>query len=330
MKRFLLIGGAGTIGYYFTRFLREEGYEPHVMSHGRYIAPNYYRGDIMYIDDIRRVIKTSSPDYIVHLAAEVSRRGAEANLAKTEAVNVLGTLNVGLAAVEAGVPVVYASTSEVYGRRFENETPVTEDMLPDPFNNVYGLSKYQGEQCLEYLAYRHGLKASIARIFMTYGEGKIPVTSTNIEGMYSGMAIMITGLLRGQPINVHRDTARQWCHVRDTCRGLLTIATKARGPFSVYNVGNSRVTLNLVLAQTIADIVGASDELIREVPCPVDTIPVKVASFEKIRRELGFEALVSLEDGLRGYIEWLRPYVEDNASVIIPRKADAKDEHSSY
>ena len=323
MKRFLLVGGGGTIGYYFERMLTKQGLVPFVANHGRKAGDNYIRTDIMYVDDVRKAIRSSNADCIIHLAAEVSRRGSETNLAKTMSVNVVGTLNVGIAAIEANVPVVYTSTSEVYGRTFGPTTAVTEDMTPDPFNNMYGLSKYQGEQTLEYLARRHELRASIARIFMTYGEGKVPRTKQTLEGIYTAMGIMIVGLMHGQPIDVHIGTARQWCHIDDTCRGLLMMAQKAPSilnggrPPNIYNLGFEPLYTSRYLAETIADILGADRALIRDVPCPSDTIPVKIASFEKIRRELGFEAHIALKDGIRSYIDWMRLRVKDDDSLLL-------------
>ena len=310
--RFLLIGGAGTIGYRLAPILRELGHDVFIMSHGRGLHSDeyYIRGDIMYIDDIRHAVRYSQVDRIVHLAAEVSRRGSEANLVKTATVNSIGTLNVALVAEEANIPMLFTSTSEVYGRMFDyGRVPVTEDMQPDPFNNMYALSKYHAEQQMVYLSKRN-LRGSIARIFMTYGEGKFHRAHGNVAGIYSGLEIMATGLLMDKPIEVHENTARQWCYVDDTCRALIEMALRAKsmtsgGPPDIYNVGQPVLHQSLQVAKTLADILSKDYSLIKLVPCPPDTIPVKVASFEKIRRELGFEAKISLEAGLRRYINWL-------------------------
>ena len=77
-------------------------------------------------------------------------------------------------------------------------------------------------------------------------------------------------------------------------------------PPNIYNLGFEPLYTSRYLAETIADILGADRALIRDVPCPSDTIPVKIASFEKIRRELGFEARIALKDGVRSYIDWMR------------------------
>lgn len=240
MKHVLCTGAAGFIGSHVTDLLIESGYTVTALdnlSQGNreWVHPKaeFVEGDITDLPLMKELCKGKY--YVFHLAA-MSRvlpslaAGAEGCLYSAEQ-NIMGTLNVLIAASEANVKkFVYSASSTYYGN---SPAPHYEIASPNP-ETPYAVSKYVGELYCEQFSRMYGLNTVCLRYFQVYGQRQ-PV---------SGEYAMVNGIFldqkkRGIPLTIHGDGSqrRDFVHVRDVAKANLLAAEMKGGGHAVINIG---------------------------------------------------------------------------------------------
>ncbi|MFY9457534.1 MAG: SDR family oxidoreductase [Candidatus Spechtbacterales bacterium] len=294
----LVTGGAGFIGSNLVQRLVSDGHQVTVVDNlstgkrenlpagqaGLHKNAEFFELDISDLDAIKPTFE--GKDIVFHVAALPRLTRSIEDPASTFKSNVTGTLNVLLAARDAGVKrVVYSASSSAYG--FQDKLPLCETMPPKPLN-PYGLSKYVGEElCREFTNF-YGLDTISLRYFNVYGP------RMDMEGDY---ATVIGKFLRlkssGQPLTIIGDgkQTRDFTNVDDVVRANILASQVDKGGGEVINIGagdNHSV-------QEIADLIGGGHVYIPERPGEVrDTL----ADISKAKRILGWEPKVSLKDGI--------------------------------
>ncbi len=253
-------------------------------------------------------------ELIYHLAARVGIKYIVDNPLRGILTNVVGTETVLKEAYRRGTKVLFASTSEIYGKG--QAVPFREDgdRVLGP-TTVHRWSYSSAKAIDEHLALaysREGLRVAIVRYFNSYGPRLDPI------GYGSVVAKFITQALAGQPITVHEDgkQSRSFTFVDDTIEGTILAATTPGAEGQVFNVGNGREVTVLELAQMVKTLTGSSSRIdhIRYSDFfgpNFEDIPRRVPDVEKARRVLGFEAGVPLEEGLKITIAWMRRKQDD-------------------
>ena len=212
-------------------------------------------------------------------------------------VNVRGSFNVFEACVAANVErLVYSSSASVYGDAVEE--PMTED---HPFNNTnfYGATKIAGEAMLRALHHRYGLPYAGLRYMNVYGPRQ------DYHGVYIAVIMkMLDAIERGDPLVVYGDgsQAYDFVYVGD-CAQANVCAMQADTVDRFYNVGTGLRTTIAELAQLLLEVSG-SDVGIHYEPAGLTFVTNRIGSAERAATEIGFEARVQLEDGLRKLLEW--------------------------
>lgn len=291
--RILVTGHKGFIGQHLVAELESAGHV--VIGHDR------AEGDLTEFGVFRDALALARPDYVIHLAAQVGRLFGEQDLAYTISENALMTAFVAKACGELGTPVLYASTSEVYGDR--GDEPSAEDgpmMLP---HNLYGLSKRWGEEVLR--LYSPSVK--IVRLSMPYGPGAPPGRGRRALDTFLWQAH------HRMPITVHRGAERSWCWVGDTVCGIRIVLE--RGAAGAYNVGRDDCPVSMIeLAELACLMTGAPFGLITVVDPPANQTVVKRLP-TKWLRALGWQPTVELEDGMVRVLEWVREFDPDGNRI---------------
>ena len=212
----LITGGAGFIGGYLTNHLIDHGYQVSIVDLGENHSINGFGfvGDLLgkgYFESILVQLESSGNpvNRVIHLAAQVGREFGEDDIRHTIRENAEMTAVVAKACAKHDIPMVYTSTSEVYGD--QGVANVDED---GPFtlpHNLYGLSKRWGEEIAE-LYNPWGLV--IWRPSMPYGPGAPPGRGRR------AMDNFVWHAQHGREITVHANSERSWCFIGDTVRAM--------------------------------------------------------------------------------------------------------------
>ena len=286
MFKVLLTGHEGFIGKHLKAALEHEGH----LVFGADIEGHPWV-DLLGQNEIKSQLDKTNPDLVIHLAAQVGRIFGERDLRHTIEANTTMTTLLAYECGQRDIPILYTSTSEVYGD--QGTATCYEDGRLFPSHNLYGLSKGWGEDALRLYA-PNGLR--IARLSMPYGCGAPPGV---------GRRAMDTFLWQAHhrmPITVHRGAERSWCHISDTVKALLLIAKQSEG---VFNVGrDDRPISMLSLAEQCCDLTGAPKSIIEEVDPPKAQTVVKRLATQKIR-DLGWRPTVELDEGLPELLKWV-------------------------
>lgn len=297
--RVLVTGGAGFVGSHLCERLLAGGAE--VIS-----VDNYYTGRRENIqgllghprfEAVRHDVTFplyAEVDRIYNLACPASPIHYQFDPVQTTKTSVVGAINMLGLAKRLKVPILQASTSEVYG---------DPDVHPQPesywgrVNPVGVRSCYdEGKRCAETLFFdyrrQHALAVKVIRIFNTYGPRMHPNDGRVVSNF-------ICQALRGEPITLYGDGAqtRSFCYVDDLIDGMIaTMATpdEFTGPI---NLGNPDEFTMRELAEIVRELVGSSVEIVH-CPLPPDDPRQRKPDITKAEAELGWKPKVPLRDGL--------------------------------
>jgi NAD dependent epimerase/dehydratase len=309
--RVLVTGASGFIGSHLAELLVSEGAKVTALCEYNSFndwgwlerspaldAMKIVTGDIRDPHFCQELVKGA--EIVFHLAALIPIPYSYRAPASYVETNVNGTLNLCQAARANGAPrFIQTSTSEVYGTA--QYVPIDEKHPLSP-QSPYSATKIGSDAIAMSFYYAFGLPVTVARPFNTYGprQSARAVISTIISQLASGREEVDLGDTR---------TTRDFTFVRDTCRGLVAIASMNGGAGEVYNIGsNYEISIgdlfNLIvqLMDTKARIVCDATRLRPE----KSEVMRLWCDNRKLKEASGFEPSTSLADGLRQTIQWFR------------------------
>jgi nucleoside-diphosphate-sugar epimerase len=283
----LVIGSEGNIGSPLTSYLRSVGYEVLGVDRRPGWREDYLTADITQPLDLIPAFDWG-PDVVFLVAASVGRMVCEQAGSLAVATNVAGVNNVLQLCKRVNARCVFFSSSEVYGPHCD---PMDEDRcVPQP-NNRYALTKWLGEQLVEYEVRSSGLRAVTLRPCMVYDEHE------TVGEHRSAMIRFVSNLARGRPIEVHRGSARSWLHVSDAVRAIEAAGRVEE--YSVINLGHPEVVAMADLAEMIRAELKASPELVVTTELPPRMTLIKRPTLVRQRSLLGFEPVIGIAEGVR-------------------------------
>ena len=290
MKAILVTGGAGFIGSHLCEGLLARGYAVRVMDsliYGRRewvpAACEFMESDIRDMASCQRAARNM--DAVLHCAA-MSRSGpSQEAIEICTGSNITGTQNMLLAARDAGVRrFIYSGSATYYGNRM----PPHRESDPPDLLNIYGLTKFVGEQYALMFDKDFDLPSLVLRYFNVYG----PRQPEN--GAYAlVLGIFLKRKMEGKPLEIHGDGSqrRDFIHVRDVvAANIAALESGVRG--DVFNVG-SGASLSV---KELADMIS---------PVQIHTEARKndsaatLADISKIKAALGWSPRISFAEGLK-------------------------------
>ena len=310
MSNVLVTGGAGFIGSNLTEALLKQGYLVRVLdnfSTGKrenlifdktYSFLEMIEGDICDLTVCQRVMKNI--EYVFHQAALPSVQRSVEDPLTSNSVNVGGTLNILLAARDAGVKrLIYASSSSIYG-----DTPTLpkhEEMPPNPLS-PYALQKYIGEKYCRLFFQLYGLETVSLRYFNIFGPKQDPTS------IYSAVIPRFIGaLLEGRSPTIFGDgeQSRDFTYIDNVVQANLLAMSAVHLNGEAINIAcGKRTSLNQLIS-FLKEIVGSKVSPIYEEPRKGD-VKHSLAEIRKGKQFLNYEPKVDIEAGLKKTVEYFQ------------------------
>lgn len=306
MAKYLVTGGAGFIGSHIVEALVNKGDTVRVLDNlltGKkenlasfFDRVRFIEGDIRDLDTCRQAVEGA--DHVLHQAALPSVPRSVEDPLLTNAINITGTLNMLLAARDAGVrSFVLASSSSVYGD--DPGLPKQEGREGRPLS-PYAISKFVGEKYGQVFHDLFGMKTVALRYFNVFGPRQDPFSQ------YAAVIpLFITRVLQGEPPVIYGDgeQSRDFTYVKNIVEAnLMAAESDAVGGESINIACGERLTINALLA-AVNEILATDIQPVYADPRPGD-IKHSTADVRKARRIMGFEPRISFLDGLRDTVAW--------------------------
>jgi len=314
-KRTLVTGGAGFLGSHLCDRLLERGHEvlcadnlftgtkrniDHLHDHPRF---EFIRHDVTFplyvqVDEIYNLACPASPIHYQHDPVQTTKTSVHG------AINMLGL------AKRLRARIFQASTSEVYGD--PQVHPQTESywghVTPIGLRSCYD----EGKRCAETLFFdylrQHALEIKVARIFNTYGPRMHPNDGRVVSNF-------IMQALRNDPITIYGDGSqtRSFCYVDDLVTAFIAFMDTPPEFTGPVNLGNPNEFTILELAEKVIAITGSKSKIERR-PLPADDPVQRQPDISMIRRKVGWEPVVQLDEGLAKTIEYFESMLVNGAS----------------
>jgi len=334
MRKVLVTGSAGFIGFHLSQLLLDEGfavvgfdgmtdyYDVRIKErrHQMLLQNQHFSAHIGMLEDfdgLRALMLVEQPDVIVHLAAQAGVRYSLENPRAYIDANIVGTFNVMECARELGVGhLLMASTSSVYGAN--EDMPFDELERVETQMTLYAATKKAGESMGHSYAHLWNLPTTMFRFFTVYGPWGRP-----------DMALFkfTRGILNGEPIDIYNngEMYRDFTYVTDLVRAIrLLIDTppvrpeskdaieegdslSPVAPFRVVNIGNSDKVRLLDFVEAIEAECGV--EAVRNfMPMQKGDVPATWANADLLKRLTGYQPTTDYREGIRQFVAWYRDY----------------------
>ena len=313
-KRVLVTGGAGFIGSHLCARLIEQGAQVLCVDNfftgtRANVAPLLGHPDFELMRHDVTFPLFVEVDEIYNLACPASPVHYQFDPVQTTKTSVIGAVNMLGLAKRLRVPILQASTSEVYG------DPAVHPQVEDYWGNVNPIgprSCYdEGKRCAETLFFdyrrQHNLAIKVARIFNTYGPNMHPNDGRVVSNF-------IVQALRGEDITIYGDgqQTRSFCYVDDLVRGLMALMVTDHAVTGPINLGNPGEFTMLELAELVIELTGSKAQL-KFLPLPQDDPRQRQPNITLAKRELDWDVTVALREGLRQTINYFRGAMSDGA-----------------
>ncbi len=299
-RRVVVTGGAGFLGSHLCEALVARGDRVVAVDDlstgvadnvGALVANPAFE---LVVADVSETVPVEGPvDAVMHFASPASPPDYLARPLETLAVGSEGTRHALALAAAHEARFLLASTSEVYGDPVVHPQPETYwgNVNPVGPRSVYDEAKRFAEALTMATHRARGLDVGIVRIFNTYGPRLRPGDGRVVSNF-------LVQAMEGRPLTVYGDGSqtRSLCFVEDEVAGILALLDSAlTGP---VNIGNPDELTVLDLAHAVLALTGSTSTIVYE-PLPTDDPTRRRPDITVARRELGWEPVVPLEEGLR-------------------------------
>jgi dTDP-glucose 4,6-dehydratase len=310
--RVLVTGGMGVVGSVLVELLRAQGH--HVVycdlfhNHDevgfslRTDVPDakYVRCDVGEMRQLQRLFDTMGPfDYVYHCAAEFGRWNGEDYYENLWKSNAIGTKHVIRLQEKLKFRLIHFSSSEVYGDWPDLMVESVMDEHEIKQMNDYAMTKWVNEMQIRNSMLSYNTETVVVRLFNTYGPGEYysPYRSVNCRFVYCA--------LKGLPWIVFRGHSRTSTYLADTVQTLSRIIENFK-PGETYNIAGKRLHTIEELSDTILKVTGANPGLVQYRDAEILTTVRKQVDASKAANELGHTDSVSIEEGVRRTVDWMR------------------------
>lgn len=323
-KSILITGVAGFIGSHMAHALLESGYvvigidslsdyydveikKRRLRALEQYISFAFYSDSVSNTTILRTIFTEIKPNLVIHLAAQAGVVTEDLRLPSYIESNVYGMESVVQLSAQFQIPLLYASSSSVYGDC--PNIPFRESEIELSPKSFYAATKLHDEHIVAFYAKHLGLKAVGLRFFSVYGEDMRP-----------DMAIsrFTSAIYHHYPITLYGDnnTARDFTYIGDLILVMKVImerllADEQLAP--IYNIGNQSPVSVIVVLRILERLLGSTTE-IRHSPLRLGESQITFSDSSLLYQHFNIRPATLIEEGLKRYVNW---YLEDGANVAF-------------
>ena len=315
MKKILVTGAAGFIGFHLSKSLLDDGYEVLGIDNvNDYYNPNlkwarldilkkynnfkFERINIADRDTLTVAFTNFKPSKVVNLAAQAGVRYSLTNPYAYIDSNLVGFLNILELCRRNNVEgLIYASSSSVYGGNTKMPFSV-EDRVDQPIS-LYAATKRANELMAHSYSHLYGLHTTGLRFFTVYGPWGRPDMA---------MYIFADKISQGEPINVynHGDMKRDFTYIDDIISGTRAAIEKNYNN-ELFNLGNHRSEKLMEMIALIESELGEKAKINYQ-PMQAGDIEVSYADIDLSREKLGYEPQTPISNGIPNFIDWYKEH----------------------
>lgn len=334
MKKVLLTGCAGFIGFHVAMRLLQSGHEvvgfdnlnlfyneglkeARLAILQQQSGFEFVRGELANLFVIGGLFERNEFDAVIHLAAQAGVRYSLENPHLYVQSNLAGFVNLIEEARKKKVGhFVFASSSSVYGAN--RKVPFSEQDNVDHPISLYAATKKSNELVAHVYAHLYGLPVTGLRFFTVYGPWGRP-----------DMAIFkfCKAIHEGEPIDVfnHGQMRRDFTYIDDIVEGVVRVMEKppaatadvspepGRSPlYRIFNIGNHQPVELLKLIQVMEEKIGKK-AVIRWLPMQPGDVPATYADIEGLSSVAGYRPHTPIEEGIGRFVDWYREYYKASA-----------------
>lgn len=322
MKKILVTGGAGFIGFHLSKRLLEDGYD--VVGYDN--INDYYdvslkyarleilkefsnytfvKGDLADKEAVNKLFSDNKFDIAVNLGAQAGVRYSIENPQAYIDSNIVGFFNILEACRHNPVShLLYASSSSVYGN--QEKTPFSTDDNVDHPISLYAATKKSNELMAFTYSHLYGIPATGLRFFTVYGPYGRP------DMAYFSFTNKI---IKGEPIKIFNngDMYRDFTYVDDIVQGICNMLENPPKPdkngdrHKVYNIGNNNPEKLMYFIETLEKCIGKTAEK-EYLPMQAGDVYQTYADVSELMRDFDFKPSTTIEEGLSKFAEWYKEY----------------------
>lgn len=297
MKKVLIIGGAGFIGFPLTKRLISEEYDVKIFDNFSNQSKNYsdkslsiIQGDITNESDVAKCVRDTQPNVIIHLAAWHYIPLCTKDPTTTQKINVIGTKNVldAIKDISRKTHFIFASSAAVYAPKKKAHTETSEI---GPLE-AYGKTKVEAENITKKYASSYGIEYTILRLFNVYGFGdNTPhLIPTVIEQVKKGLVVKLGNVI----------ARRDYIYLDDVINGFMFVIQNIKiSKNQTFNLGNGKT----YSAKEIVDKIGSNIK--KHLTIEIENKKIRrndrlilLADISKIYNYLGWKPRCDLHKGL--------------------------------
>jgi len=312
-NKWIITGAAGFIGTHLAELLLSQGHQVigldnfstgSSMNVARLTKKFGEKWQCLHVDicdapTINTLFGHYRPDYVAHLAAQVSVPLSISQPQETQAINMDGFFNVIQAAKNHGVKrFIYASSSAVYGE--QKSLPIKEIATLQPLS-LYGLSKKINEEYAGLFATENFICIGL-RLFNIFGSYQ------RADNPYSAViSKWLAQLKTANAITIYGDgsATRDYCYISNVTAAVQQLATVSLPHHhTIYNIGSGRVINLQELSRLLLNLTGRTMDLVQYAPWRAGDIMHSQADIQRAQQEFSYKVSKDLETGLREYLAY--------------------------
>ena len=326
MKKILVTGVAGFIGYHLAKRLLEEGYELAGLDNlNNYYDPQlkkdrleqlinhpnfkFTKIDFTDQDKTRSFFKKQPFEQVIHLGAQAGVRYSLENPQAYIDANLTGFLNILEGCRQNNIRnVIYASSSSVYGCNIKS--PFSENDRAEQPLSLYGASKIANEAMAHAYAHLYNIQMIGLRFFTVYGPWGRPDMA---------LFLFTKSILNGEPIQVFNQGkhARSFTYIDDIIEAMFRLIKKTEAGSTkfekneIFNIGGSESVKLMRFIKIIENNLGLEAN-IEYLPLQPGDVKKTNSDNRKLESIVGYSPQIDIETGIKHFIEWYKKYYHIN------------------